>query len=99
MWSPLRARKIDDKGLLKPFVKFEYFGDPKKLNCIETLKVMFGSLMGIFNSKMASENMKDGLLPQKWMGKNIYPFKQEGAFDIDYEWQLESLKYWNKKFN
>ena len=45
------------------------------------------------------ENMKDGLLPQKWMGKNIYPFKQEGAFDIDYEWQLESLKYWNKKFN
>ena len=33
MWSPLRARKLDKKGLLKPFVRFEYFGNPKTLNC------------------------------------------------------------------
>ena len=33
MWSHLRARKINNKGFLEPFVKFEYFGDPKTLNC------------------------------------------------------------------
>ena len=101
MWSPLRARKIDDKGLLKPFVKFEYFGDPKKLNCDRDSQgdVWFADMGFSIVKPSCLENMKDGLLPQKWMGKNIYPFKQEGAFDIDYEWQLESLKYWNKKFN
>ena len=33
MWSPLRARKKDKLGLLKPFVPFETFGNPKTLNC------------------------------------------------------------------
>ena len=33
MWSPLRARKINSRGFLDPFVKFEYFGNPKTLNC------------------------------------------------------------------
>ena len=33
MWSPLRARKTDNFGLLKPFVPFENFGNPKTLNC------------------------------------------------------------------
>ena len=34
MWSPLRARKIDQKSkYLRPFVQFEVFGDPKFLNC------------------------------------------------------------------
>ena len=33
MWSPLRARKIGNDGLLHPFIPFEIFGDPKTLNC------------------------------------------------------------------
>ena len=33
MWSPLRARKLDKKGALKPFVPFKVFGNPKTLNC------------------------------------------------------------------
>ena len=34
----LRARKLDKNGCLKPFVKFNYFGDPKKLNCDRDLQ-------------------------------------------------------------
>ena len=34
MYSPLRARKLNPKNeYLIPFVPFETFGDPKKLNC------------------------------------------------------------------
>ena len=34
MWSPLRARKLEKEGrLLKPFVPFKTFGNPKTLNC------------------------------------------------------------------
>lgn len=101
MWSPLRARKIDKQGFLKPFVKFEYFGNPKTLNCDRDSQgdVWFADMGFSIVKPKCLENMKEGLLPQKWMGKNIYPFKQEGGFDIDYKWQLESLKYWNKNYN
>ena len=40
------------------------------------------------------ENLESGLLPQKWMGNNIYPLKQDGGFDIDYEYQLASVESW-----
>ena len=33
MWSPHRARKVEDDNLLHPFVPFTTFGDPKTLNC------------------------------------------------------------------
>ena len=35
-----RARKLDNNGFLQPFVSFDYFGDPKKLNLIEIVKAM-----------------------------------------------------------
>jgi len=44
------------------------------------------------------ENMKNNLLPQKWMGNKIAPIYSEAGFDIDYEWQLPLLKYWIKKY-
>ena len=32
-WTPMRARSEDSDGLLKPFIPFEAFGDPKNINC------------------------------------------------------------------
>ena len=43
------------------------------------------------------ENMKQGLLPQKWMAK-IMPIKSIGGFDLDFEWQVPILEYWIKKY-
>ena len=33
MWSPIRARKINDEGLLQPFVPFECFGNLTVITC------------------------------------------------------------------
>ena len=99
MWSPLRARKIDADGLLQPFVPFETFGDPNKLNCDRDSQgdVWFAD-MGV--SVIRPENLyhlENGLLPQKWMGKEIYPLKQWGGCDVDYEWQVAGVEYWLKE--
>ena len=96
MWSPLRARKINDRGLLDPFVPFETFGDPKTLNCDRDSQgdVWFAD-MGV--SVIRARNLDDldgGLLPQKWMGQNIYPIKNIGGLDIDYEWQMPQAVNW-----
>jgi hypothetical protein len=100
MWSPLRARKINKNGLLDPFVPFKNFGNPKTLNCDRDSQgdVWFADMGFSIVRPHCLENMNDGLLPQKWMGKKIFPFKQEAGFDLDYEWQLPGLKYWNKKY-
>jgi len=100
MWSPLRARKINEEGTLDPFVPFEVFGDPKKLNCDRDSQgdVWFADMGLSVVRTNCLEDMENGLLPQKWMGQKIYPIKQEAGFDIDYDWQLPLVEYWLKKY-
>ena len=99
MWSPLRARKIGNDGLLQPFVPFETFGDPKTLNCDRDSQgdAWFADMGVSIVRPKCLENIDDGLLPQKWMGQMIYPLKQWGGLDVDYEWQIPQVEYWLKK--
>lgn len=96
MWSPLRARKKDENGLLQPFVPFEIFGDPKTLNCDRDSQgdVFFADMSASIVRPKNLLNMDDGMLPQKWMGQKIYPIEQWGGCDIDYEYQLPGVEFW-----
>jgi hypothetical protein len=96
MYSPLRARRIGKDGLLHPFVPFEAFGDPRTLNCDRDSQgdVWFAD-MGVSIVRPGNlERLDEGLLPQKWMGRRIYPLKQWGGLDIDYEWQIPQARFW-----
>ena len=99
MWSPLRARRVDENGLLKPFVPFETFGDPEKMNCNRDSQgdVWFADVALSIVRPRCLENVATGLLPQKWMGQKIYPLKQWGGCDVDYEWQVPLVEFWLKK--
>lgn len=99
MWSPLRARKIREDGLLYPFVPFETFGDPATLSCDRESQgdVWFADMGASIVRPQCLENISEGLLPQRWMGQKIYPLKQWGGCDIDYEWQVAGVEYWLKK--
>ena len=99
MWSPLRARKLDQNGFLKPFVSFKTFGNPKTLNCDRDSQgdVYFADMsLSVVRTKCL-EKLKYGLLPQKWMGKKILPILCDGGLDIDYEWQVPQISYLLKK--
>ncbi len=100
MWSPLRARKIGEDGLLHPFVDFEYFGDPKTMNCDRDSQgdAWFADVAISVVRPENLENLDDGLLPQKWMGQKIYPLRQEAGCDVDYEWQIPVVEWWLKKY-
>ncbi len=99
MWSPLRARRLDKEGLLKPFVPFEALGDPSKLSdSRDSQGDVYFADMGVSIVRTRNlDNIKEGLLPQRWMGQRIYPLKQEGGFDVDYDWQMPAVEYWLKK--
>jgi len=96
MWSPLRARKIAENGLLHPFVPFETFGDPRTLNCDRDSQgdVWFADMGVSVVRPRCLERLEDGLLPQKWMGQKIYPLKQWGGCDVDFEWQVPGVEFW-----
>lgn len=100
MWSPLRARKIGEDGLLHPFVPFESFGDPRNLNCDRDSQgdSWFADMSISVVRPQCLANLEEGLLPQKWMGRKIYPLKQEFGLDIDADWQIPVTEYWLGKY-
>ena len=99
MWSPLRARKINNRNLLKPFVPLETFGNPKTLNCDRDSQgdVYFADMSASIVRSKCLEKLKEGLLPQKWIGKKIASIPSWGGCDVDYEWQLPMVEFWLKK--
>jgi len=99
MFHPLRARRVNSDGLLEPFVPFEHIGNPDKFNCNRDNQgdVWFADMGVSIIRPRCIENIKEGILPQIWMGKNIYPLKQEAALDIDYEYELGQAKWWIKE--
>ncbi len=99
MWSPLRARKLQKDGTLKPFVPFNVFGNPKTLNCDRDSQgdVYYADMSVSVVRPKCLDNLSTGLLPQKWMGKKIAPIKSEFGLDIDFDWQFPIAEYWLKK--
>lgn len=99
MWSPLRARKLGADGCLRPFVPFETFGDPRTLNCDRDSQgdVHFADMSVSVVRPHCLEKLRDGLLPQKWMGQNIAAIPSWGGCDVDYEWQLPMVEFWLRK--
>lgn len=98
MWSPLRARKIGVDGLLHPFVPFETFGYTKTLNCDRDYlgNVWYADIGASIVRPHCLDNLHEGLLPQKWMDRRIYPLKQWGGSDVDFECQIPQVEYWLK---
>ena len=75
---------------------FEAFGDPATLNCDRDSQgnVWFADMGLSLVRPRCLDRLESGLLPQKWMGRNILPLKQWGGCDIDYAWQLPGVEFW-----
>jgi hypothetical protein len=99
MFAPVRARKIGNDGLLTPFIPFENYPDDMTINCDRDVQgdAYFADVCLSIVRPHCLENLDYGILPQKWMGQKIYPIKQWGGLDVDYEWQIPQVEYWLKK--
>jgi hypothetical protein len=100
MWSPLRARKIEADGLLHPFVPFASFGEETNFSSDRDSQgdVWFADMGASIVRSRCIENIKAGILPQRWMGQKIFPLKQEGGLDVDYELQIPYVESWLKLY-
>ena len=97
MFSPIRARKIGKDGCLHPFVPFDQFKFKIDSNRQKQDSVYFHDCGASIVRPHCIENVHQGLLPQKWMGKKIYPLIQTGGLDIDYPYELPLVENWLKE--
>lgn len=96
MWSPIRARRVDDEGLLQPFAPLSIFGDLTIFNCDRDSQgdVFFADMSVSVVRARCLEHIEDGMLPQRWMGRRIHPLRQAGGCDVDYAWQIPMVESW-----
>lgn len=100
MYSPSRARSISTKGYLQPFIPFEHHNNASGINCDRDSQgdVWFADVAVSVIRPKNLDALESGMLPQRWMGQNILPIKNEAGFDLDYEWQLGQASWWLKKY-
>jgi len=97
MWSPIRARRIDEDGFLHPFVPFDKFNFKVDSNRQKQEAVYFHDCGVSVVRPRCLENIEEGLLPQKWMGRKIYPLIQSGGLDIDLSYEVPIAENWLKE--
>ncbi len=94
MFSPIRARKIDKDGSLIPFIPFDKFNFKIDSNRQKQNTVYFHDCGTSVIRTKCLDKIKEGLLPQTWMGKKIFPLVQDGVLDVDYEYELKIAENW-----
>ena len=96
MWSPLRARRIDEDGFLRPYIELDKIGDVKQMSSIRGGEgdTYFCDLAVQVLRDRCFIDMDEGQLPFKWMGKSSYALTTDYGFDIDHEWQIPVVEYW-----
>ena len=97
MFTPIRARRINKNGHLKPFIPFKNFKFKIDSNRQKKNAVYFHDCGVSIIRPKCLDKISEGLLPQKWMGKTIYPLVQEGGLDIDYKYEIPIAESWLKK--
>jgi len=97
MYNPARARKIVN-NTLQSYIPFQFISG--KINSDRNAQddCWFADMGVSIVRSRCLENIKDGMLPQTWMGQKIYPLKQEAGLDVDYEWQIGQVDYWLKRW-
>ena len=94
MFSPTRARSIDDLGNIQPFAPLDTFG--KSVSSIRSSQggVYFCDLSVQVLRWRCFTHMNEGMQPFQWMGRKSKALVNDFGFDVDSEWQFRVIEYW-----
>ncbi|MDX2128606.1 MAG: hypothetical protein SFU91_06180 [Chloroherpetonaceae bacterium] len=96
MFSPARARKIDENGEIQPFIDLSLLGNVSSIRD-SSGSVFYCDLSIQVMKPVCFDKMNEGRLPFKWQGKRSKAIVTDFGFDIDAEWQVPVIEFWLKK--
>lgn len=95
MFSPTRARRIGEDGLIHSFIPLDQCVDTTKVNCDRNSQGDVFYTDGTFIVRpRCFEKLEEGMLPYKWMGKKSYAINNWAGLDVDVAWQIGQVDYW-----
>jgi len=96
MWTPIRAQKIGEDGLLHPFVDIKSLDSFKNINCDRDSQgdIWFADSGAFITRSSCFENINYDYPAHKLIGGKRYPIKQELGLDVDYSWQIPQIEKW-----
>jgi CMP-N-acetylneuraminic acid synthetase len=90
MWQPTRARYLDAEGFLKPMVTMAGATCDR-----DSVGDCYFADFGACIVRPRCLEKLDGLPPQTWLGKTIYPLVQDWpGYDVDFAWQMPYVEHW-----
>ena len=94
MFSPTRARRLDESDNIIPFVPLDVFG--KTVSSIRSAQggVYFCDLSVQVLRWRCFTHMNEGMQPFQWMGRKSKALINDFGFDVDSEWQFRVIEYW-----
>ena len=94
-YNPIRARKIENNMLI-PAVDMSSF--EKASSDRGSIGDVYFSTASLWVCRSSAiENIKEGLLPYKWMGKKSVPLIVDDGLDVDTEEDFVITEYWLRK--
>jgi len=94
-YSPVRAKRIDQEGLIQPYLDIKIEGATCDRDTAEPCYFCDCSVWVLRNTCV---NLNNGILPFRWMGKKSVPLYQEGGLDIDHFYGIAHTIAWLEKF-
>lgn len=94
-YSPVRAKALDENGLLVPFGDVDSI---ENASCDrDSAKPCYFCDCSIWVLRKRCMDKEKGVLPFRWMGRKTLPLFQEGGLDIDHDYGIAQTEYWLKK--
>lgn len=96
MFTPIRAKIINSKNELVPFIDLKYFGDITS-NRDSAGSAFFIDLSLQIIKPKCFEEMDGSQKPFLWLGHRILPYLKDFGGDLDALWQYPILEKWVKE--
>lgn len=91
-YSPVRAKRINSEGLIVPYVDVRTI--PGASCDRDSAEPCYFCDCSFWILRSRCTDLKNGILPFRWMGKRSIPLFQEGGLDIDHDYDIPKTIHW-----
>jgi CMP-N-acetylneuraminic acid synthetase len=95
MFTPLRARRLNDDGTTTPVLDLDSLGIPNTFDRDAMGNIYFCDFgVQVVRPERCLLDATVGALPFRWLGQKQGAIAKDFGFDVDVEWQIPVLEHW-----